>query len=206
MTGFWLFCIISALLLSACGSTGSPATSSASSSINVVAAENFYGDIARQIGGSHVNVTSIISDPNIDPHTFESNPRYAKSVGAANLVIENGGGYDDWMDRLLASTPNTNRQVLKGFDLATVKIPDNEHVWYSYENASTIATAIADKLKTLDSSHATEYDNNLQTFKQSLQQIQQKINEIKSKYQGTPVGLTETIYQYQTGPMGLDVK
>ena len=179
---------------------------SASSSINVVAAENFYGNIVSQIGGSHVNVTSIISDPNVDPHTFESNPKYAKSVGVAELVIANGGGYDDWMDKLLASTPNDNRQVLKGFDLATVKIPDNEHVWYSYENVGVIAGTIADKLKAIDSSHASEYDSNLQTFKQSLQQIQQKIGEIKNEYQGTPVGLTETIYQYQTGPMALDVK
>jgi zinc/manganese transport system substrate-binding protein len=197
---------MSAFLLSACGNTDSPTTASTAAKINVVAAENFYGNIASQIGGRYVNVTSIISDPNIDPHTFEANPRYAKAVGTANLVIENGGGYDDWMDRLIASTPNNNRQVLTGFNLATVKIPDNEHVWYSYENAETIATAIAAKLTALDSSHATEYDNNLQTFKQSLQQIQQKINEIKNKYQGTPVGLTETIYQYQTGPMGLNVK
>ncbi len=198
-----LFFICCLLLLNACGSTS---VTSSSSVIPVVAAENFYGDIAHQIGGSYVSVTSIISDPNIDPHTFESNPKYARAVGIARLVIANGSGYDDWMDRLLSSTPNNNRQVLKGFDLATVKLPNNEHVWYSYANASTIAAAIATQLKTIDSSHSTVYDHNLHTFQQSLQQIQAKISEIKSKYQGTPVGLTETIFQYQAIPLGLDVK
>jgi zinc/manganese transport system substrate-binding protein len=201
----WLFCLVVTLLVSACGSGGSAATT-ASSAIAVVAAENFYGNIAAQIGGSHITVTSIISDPNIDPHEFDANPRYARAVGTAKLVIANGGGYDDWMDKLLSSTPNSNRQVLKGFELASVKLPNNEHVWYSYKNAGTIAEAIADKLKTIDSRNTATYEQNLQTFKQSLLKIEAKLAEIKSKYHGTPIGLTETIFLYQTGPMDLDVK
>src|SRR5450755_523461 len=115
----WLTVSISLLfLLSACGSTvtGSGNTSSASAIINVVAAENFYGDIVKQLGGSHVNVTSILADPNVDPHEYESNVNNAKAVFKANLVVENGGGYDSWMDKLLAGSPNSNRVVIQGFD------------------------------------------------------------------------------------------
>jgi len=170
-----------------------------------VAAENFYGDIVKQLGGSHVSVTSILSDPNVDPHEYESNVKTALTVNKAQFVIKNGGGYDSWMDRLLSASPNSNRVVLTGFDIATVKLPDNEHVWYSIVNIQTIAQAITADLKKLDAADAGTFDSNLQTFKQSLQQIQQKIDEIKGKYAGTPVGLTETIYLYQAGPLGLTV-
>lgn len=194
------------LVVSACSnaSTGS-ATPSSSTAINVVAAENFYGDIVKQLGGSHVSVTSIISDPNVDPHEYESNAQTAIQVSKAQLVIENGGGYDDWMDKILSGSPNSNRLLLKGFDIAQVKLPENEHVWYSIDNVATIAQAIANDLKQLDQADAATFDSKLQSFKQSLQPIQEKLQAIKSKYAGTPVGLTETIYLYQAVPLGLNV-
>ena len=203
----WLaFLFILFLLLSACsGGSASSTTASSSSAINVVAAENFYGDIVKQLGGTHVSVTSIISDPNIDPHEYESNVQTAIQVSKAQLVIENSGGYDDWMDKILSGSPNPNRLLLKGFDVAQVKLPENEHVWYSIDNAATIAQAITNDLKKLDPADAATFENNLQMFKQSLQPIQQKIHTIKSKYAGTPVGLTETIYLYQAVPLGLNV-
>ena len=193
-------------LLNACsGATTGSTTPSSSTAINVVAAENFYGDIVKQLGGSHVSVTSIISHPNVDPHEYESSVKTAIQVSQAQLVIENGGGYDDWMDKILSGSPNPNRFVLKGFDIAQVKLPENEHVWYSIDNAATIAQAITNDLKKLDPGDAATFENNFQMFKQSLQPIQQKIAEIKSKYAGTPVGLTETIYLYQAVPLGLNV-
>lgn len=199
--------VILLFLLNACGSpaTDSGNTSSASSVINVVAAENFYGDIVKQLGGSHVAVTSIISDPNVDPHEYESNVQTGIAVSKAQLVIENAGGYDSWMDRLLAASPNSNRIVLKGYTTAPTLLPENEHVWYSVDNVAAIAQAISTDLKKLDSADATTFDHNLSAFQQSLTPIRQKMSEIKAKYNGTPVGLTETIYLYQTGPLGLDV-
>ena len=104
--------------------------------INVVAAENFYGNIVQQIGGDKVIVTSVMSDPNVDPHEYESNVEDAKAIAAADLVIENGGGYDDWMDKLLSASPSGSRIVLKGFDLAVKHLPDNEHVWYDWTTSS----------------------------------------------------------------------
>ena len=203
----WLvFSIIILFLLSACGSSsGGTGTATSSTAINVVAAENFYGDIVKQLGGSHVSVTSILSDPNVDPHEYESNVQTALTVNKAQFVIKNGGGYDSWLDRLLSASPNSNRVVLTGFDIATVKLPDNEHVWYSNVNIQTIAQAITADLKKLDPANAGNFDSNLRTFIQSLQQIQQKIDEIKGKYAGTPIGLTETIYLYQAGPLDLNV-
>jgi zinc/manganese transport system substrate-binding protein len=205
-SSLWLACLfILLLLLSACSGSSIGSTTPSPTVINVVAAENFYGDIVKQLGGSHVSVTSIISDPNIDPHEYESNVQTAIQVSKAQLVIENSGGYDGWMDKLLSGSPNSNRLTLKAFDVAQVKLPENEHVWYSIDNAVTIAQAITNDLKKLDPVDAATFEKNLQVFTQSLQPIQQKIAAIKSKYAGTPVGLTETIYLYQAVPLGLNV-
>ena len=173
--------------------------------IKIVAAENFYGNIAEQIGGDRVAVTSILSDPNVDPHEYESNVDDAKAIANANLVIENSGGYDDWMDKLLSASPSSKRVLLKGFDIAVTKLPDNEHIWYDTDNAQAVAHALADNLAKLDSADAAIFKKNLQAFDQSLSAIRQKITQLKGKYAGAPVGLTETIFLYQTGPLGLKV-
>jgi zinc/manganese transport system substrate-binding protein len=173
--------------------------------INVVAAENFYGSIAAQIGGARTAVTSILSDPNVDPHEYESSVVDAEAVATADLVIENSGGYDDWMDRLLSASPNARRVLLKGFDIAPNKLPDNEHVWYDVDNAQAIARALADSLKKLDPANAGLYEKNLQTFVTSLSRVRQEMTKVRDKWKGTPVGLTETIFLYQAIPLGLNV-
>jgi len=170
-----------------------------------VAAENFYGDIIKQLGGTHVAVTSILSDPNIDPHEYESNVQNALAVSNAQIVIENGAGYDSWMDKLLAASPNSKRIVLVATAIADHQLPDNPHVWYGIDNIQTIARAMTKALKQLDGTDATVFDNKLQRFDQSLATIQLKMNDIKARYAGTPVGLTEDIYLYQAIPLGLQV-
>jgi zinc/manganese transport system substrate-binding protein len=199
--------ILLLFLLSACGdsSTATPGGSSSPTAISVVAAENFYGDITRQLGGSHVSVTSILSDPNVDPHVYESNVQTAETVSKAQLVIENGLGYDTWMDQLLAASPKPGRIVLVAGNIANHKLTDNPHVWYGFDNVTTIAQAITGALKKLDSNDASTFDSDLAAFKQSLMPLEQKISAINSKYAGTPVALTETIYLYQSTPEGLDV-
>ena len=176
-----------------------------SSTIQVVAAENFYGDIAKQLGGNKIQVLSILSNPNADPHEYESSVQDAAAVSKANIVIKNGDGYDTWMDKLLSASPNAKRVVLTGADIANHKLPDNPHIWYSIDNIQTIAASITNALKKADPADSATFDNNLQTFDNSLQPLRQKMSDIKTKYNGTPVGLTETIYLYQTGPMGLNV-
>jgi len=178
---------------------------SKSSVVQVVAAENFYGDIVKQLGGSHVSVVSILSDPNADPHEYESSVQDAEAIAKANIVIENGEGYDTWMDKLLSASPNKNRVVLVASQIADHKLLDNPHVWYGFENVHTIAGKIVDTLKQEDPKDASAFTKNLVAFNNSLQPLEEKIADIKAKYSGTPVALTETIYLYQTQPEGLNV-
>ncbi len=192
-------------MLFACVSGPTTSASSAPGVVKVVAAENFYGDIVRQLGGSHVSVTSIISDPNVDPHQYESNPQTAIQVSNAQLVIENGLGYDAWMDKVLSGSPNANRVLLVAGQVANHKLPDNPHIWYGFDNMPAIAQAITNALKRLDSQDAAYFDSNLATFVQSLTALEQKVAAIKARYAGTPVALTETIYLYQSMPEGLNV-
>jgi len=185
--------------------TGSMTQTNQPGVVKVVAAENFYGDIVKQLGGSHVQVDSILSDPNADPHEYESSVQDAEAVANANIVIENGIDYDTWMDKLLSASPNSSRIVLVGGKLASHPLPDNPHVWYGVDNVQTITGDIVAALKQKDPADSAYFENNLQTFDNSLQPLRQKIADIKTKFSGTPVGLTETIYLYQTQPEGLHV-
>lgn len=193
------------MIVSACVSGPATPASGTPGVVNVVAAENFYGDVVRQLGGNHVAVTSIISDPNVDPHEYESNPKTAIEVSNAQLVIENGLGYDSWMDKLLAGSPNESRILLVAGQIANHRLPDNPHVWYGFDNMPAIAQAITNALKQLDSKDAAFFESNLATFIQSLTPLEQKIAAVKAKYAGTPVALTETMYLYQSTPEGLNV-
>jgi zinc/manganese transport system substrate-binding protein len=203
---FTLIILIS-LTLSACagGASSAGATPSGPGVIAVVSAENFYGNIVKQLGGSHVSVTSILSDPNIDPHEYESNVQDALAVTKAQLVIENGDGYDTWLDKLLAASPNSNRTVLVAGAIVDHKLPDNPHYWYGVDNVQTLAKAITAALVKLDAGDKASFEASLAAFQKSLVPIQQKMDDIQAKYAGTPVGLTETIFLYQADPMGLKV-
>ena len=204
---FWTLAVAMlslALALNAC-SGASASSGNNSGTVSVVAAENFYGDITQQLGAGHVSVLSILSDPNADPHEYESSVQDAAAVSKAQLVIENGADYDTWMDKLLSASPNPNRIVLTAADVASHPLPDNPHLWYGIDNIQTIAQNITADLEKLDSAHKADYDAALTKFQTSLEPIQQKIAEIKNKYAGTPVGLTETIFLYQTQPIGLKV-
>jgi len=173
--------------------------------INVVAAENFYGNIVQQIGGGLVSVTSVMSDPNVDPHEYESNVEDAKAIAEADLVIENAGGYDDWMDKLLSASPKVSRIVLKGFDLAVKKLPENEHVWYNVDNAQAISLAVSRSLQKLLPESAAVFMKNERAFQESLGVVRQKMAQVAGRYSGTPIALTETIFLYQALPLGLKV-
>jgi zinc/manganese transport system substrate-binding protein len=184
---------------------GQMAGSSSAGTIKVVAAEDFYGNIAQQIGGNKVSVTSILSDPNIDPHEYESDVQDGIAITNANIVIENGLEYDTWMDKLLGASPNPSRIVLTAGAIAPDVLMDNPHVWYGIDNISAIAGAIAAALAKTDPADATLFQGNLAAFNASLAPITAEMADIRTQYAGTAVGLTETIYLYQTEPMGLGV-
>lgn len=173
--------------------------------IRIVAAENFYGNIAGQLAGNRATVTSILSDPNVDPHEYEANVQDAVAIANADIVIENGLHYDTWMDKLITASPNPNRTVIIAGNIAPDPLPDNPHVWYGIDNIVAIARSITDALEKNDPAASAVFENNLAAFDGSLSPIRDKMNGIKAKYAGTPVALTETIYLYQTQPMGLKV-
>jgi zinc/manganese transport system substrate-binding protein len=194
---------VTALMLAACNSTSSTSTSSttppgptssAAAPISVVASTNVWGDIAKQIGGDHVIVTSIMSDPNADPHEYEADAKTAAALSKAQFVIENGLGYDDFMDKLLAASPNPSRAVLNAADAMKISGADaNPHIWYDISKIPDVATAIADQLAKMDSADAATFSANAKTFTDSLTPINTAIANIKAKYPGAPVGYTERV-------------
>jgi zinc/manganese transport system substrate-binding protein len=181
------------------GASGKP------SGVQVVAAENIYGDLFQQIGGLHVHVLSIISDPNVDPHEYESNVDDARQIADADVVIENGGGYDDWMDKLMAATRNSRRVVIRTFDIAPNHLKENEHVWYNPDNVIVISQKILDTLKQKDPTDRAQFEANFVALRADIQKLDARLSDLKAKFDKTPIALTETIFLYQAELIGLNV-
>ena len=173
-------------------------------SVDVVAAENFWGDITKQIGGNNVHVTSVISDPSADPHLYESDARTAAAISKAQLVVVNGLGYDNFMAKLLSASPNPNRKVLTAADVMQISGPDaNPHIWYDIAKVPDVASAIAAQLGALDPADATAFTANAKKFSDSLAPINAAIANVKAKYSGAPVGYTERVPGYLVDAAGL---
>jgi len=181
------------------------ATETKSKVIQVVAAENFWGSLVFQLGGSHVQVLSIVSDPNADPHEYESNAVDARAVANADYVIENGAGYDSWMDKLLSAGGNQNRKVLQVADLLGKKDGDNPHFWYSPAYVNQVVLQIEQNLIAIDPANADYYKQQYATLTKSLAGYQGQIASINHQYMGTKVGATEDIFVYFAGAAGLDL-
>jgi len=183
------------------------ATTTGHNRLEIVAGENFWGNIAAQIGGAKVNVTSIITDPNADPHLYESDARDASAVATAGIVIENGLGYDDFMAKLLAAAPNPKRTVLSAQNILHVTGSDpNPHLWYDTSRVPTVAAAIEEALAAKDPADAAYFRANLNRFDQSLTPILSVIRQIKTRYPGAPVAYTERVPGYLLAAAGLSVK
>ena len=177
-----------------------------SSGLQVVAAENFWGNIASQLGGPYVHVTSIITNPNADPHLYESDAQDAAGIAAAKVVIVNGVGYDDFMGRLLGASTNPGRQVITAQAILGVADGANPHLWYNIPKVPEVANRITDAYIAADPTHRTAYQHNLVVFDQSLQPLLQTINQIKQQYGGTPVAYTEPVPGYLLSAAGLNVE
>jgi zinc/manganese transport system substrate-binding protein len=193
------------LTLAACGTTFQAASGS-SGPVQVVAAENFWGSIAAQVGGSHVHVTSIIVDPNADPHSYEPTAADARTVAQAQYVIVNGAGYDPWADRLLQANPVSGRKELNVGDFNGKHEGDNPHMWYNPDYVTAVVNKIRDDLKALDPVDASAFTQSAQAFLTTgLAQYHDLIAAIKAKYSGTPVGATESIFSYLAPALGLNL-
>ena len=174
--------------------------------IAVVAAENFYGDIARQIGGDRVAVVSIMNNPDQDPHLFETTPSIVRQLAAAQIVILNGANYDPWMDKLLAATPRTGRMVISAAQLTGRKPGDNPHLWYDPVTMPAVATALAEALAKADSAHALDYTARLKTTLAALGRITQRVTQLKAKHVGTAVTATEPVFGPMAEALGLTMR
>ncbi|PWI43257.1 zinc ABC transporter substrate-binding protein [Streptomyces sp. ICBB 8177] len=189
-------------------STGSPSGSSGSSGsgkvVQVVAAENFWGSIAAQLGGSHAKVTSIITNPATDPHDYEPTAADARTVAGAQFAIVNGIGYDAWSDKLLSANPAGDRTELKVGDLVGIKPGGNPHRWYSPADVHQVIERITADYKKIDPADAAYFDARKTAFEDTaLAPYNQLIAQIKAKYAGTPIGASESIVTPLAEGLGL---
>ena len=182
----------------------SPASSS-SRVIQVVAAENFWGSLVSQLGGTHVHVLSIVSDPNADPHEYESNATDARAVSDADYVIENGAGYDSWTDKLISAGGNPNRKVFNVAQLVGVPDGGNPHLWYNPAYVNQAIAQMETDLAALDPADTAYFQSQYATLEQSLIQYQNRILSIQKQFGGTKVAATEDIFVYLGNAAGLDI-
>ena len=205
---------VSVALLTGCGSSsdsgsdggvsGAPA---AASKVAVVASTDVYGDIVAHIGGDKVSVTSVISDPDQDPHSYEAGTRNQLALSKAKVVVENGGGYDDFVDRMLRSGGNSSAEVINAVKVSGRTAPKggelNEHVWYDFPTVARIADRIAAALGTADPANAATFTKNADAFKAGLKPLEAKEAQIKKEYGGAAIAITEPVPLYMTGASGL---
>jgi zinc/manganese transport system substrate-binding protein len=170
----------------------------------VVAAENFWGSIASQLGGSKVSVQSIIVNPNTDPHSYEPTPGDARTMAGGKLAIVNGIGYDDWASKLLAANPVSGRVTLDVGDLLGLKEGDNPHQWYSPASVQKVIDAIVsdyDQLDPADKAYFAAQKHRFETV--SLSKYKSLRAEIRKRFAGVPVGYSESIFQPLGQSLGL---
>jgi zinc/manganese transport system substrate-binding protein len=191
-----------AVIVTACGASTS---TSGGGVINAIGAENEYADVLSQIGGQYVHVSSILNNPNTDPHTYETSPSVAREVAAAELVVQNGVGYDDFMTKIESSSPSSSRKQIVVQDV--LGLPDdtpNPHLWYDPNTMPKVAAAMASALSSLQPSHASYFQANLTTFNNSLDPWLKAIADFKAAHGGTPAATTEPVADYLLTAMGID--
>nr|WP_255724710.1 zinc ABC transporter substrate-binding protein [Shimazuella soli] len=175
--------------------------------IQVVAAENEYSNVVKQIGGKYVSVTSMMDNPSTDPHTYEASTKNASDISSAALVIQNGLGYDDFMNKLESASPNEKRVVIEvAASLGYGKNTLNPHLWYKPDTMSRVAKLIEDELSKQKPSEAKYFQANLQKFDSSLQSWNQALSNLKKSFPNAPVAVTEPVGDYLLEAAGLDVK
>lgn len=181
-------------------------TSASSKVIQVIAAENFWGSLVSQLGGSRVNVTSIVTDPNTDPHEYEANPADAELISNAQFVVVNGAGYDTWALNILAADNNPSQSVLNVQELINQSVDANPHFWYSPYYVNDTVRAMYKDLVKIDPSDQTYFTQQYSSLNASLWQsyMSQEVY-IKENYSGVPVASTESIFVYMANATGLDV-
>ena len=196
---------IAAVLVAGCGSSASDSAGS-SGKLNVVAAENFWGSIAKQLGGDRVQVTSIITNPAADPHEYEPTSANARTIAASRLTIVDGIGYDPWAAKLLAANPSSERTVLTVGEVLGLKAGENPHQWYSPSSVHRVIDQITADYKKADPGQSSYFDQQRSAFEtRGLAKYNSLISQIKSRYRGVAVGASESIFEPLAPALGLNL-
>jgi zinc/manganese transport system substrate-binding protein len=201
------------MVVSACGSSAQedPASSGVSpsgdTSLSVVASTNVYGDVVKQIAGDKVKITSIISDPDADPHSYEANSRTQLELSRADIIIENGGGYDDFVDTMLKAAKNSDAKVLNVVDISGKSAPAggelNEHVWYDFPTVEKLVTELVSALSAKDPAGASAFTAGAAAFTLKLKQMESTETSIKAAHSGAGAAITEPVPLYMLEACGL---
>jgi zinc/manganese transport system substrate-binding protein len=195
--------------VSACsaGASGSatPVYPSDAGAMTVSAGENFYGDLLHQLGGAKLRIYAFLSNPNADPHQFESNSGNARAIADSKLVIENGLGYDAFIDKLLQASASSKRVLINVQAMVGAAGGANPHLWYDPTVIPRVARAAADALAQLDPANSATYSDNLGRLLSSLQPIADQVASLRSRFQGAPIAFTEPVYGYMAEAIGLRV-
>ena len=174
--------------------------------IDVVGAENQYGDVLTQIGGSYVHVTSVVSNPNTDPHNFEASPSVARAVAGARIIVQNGAGYDTFMTQLESASPSSKRMVLVVAQLRDQVSAANPHFWYSPSTMPSVATFVTNALAKIAPKHAAYFRSRDADFMSGWRSVTSAISAARLRYGGRAVATTEPVADYLLQAMGLQIR
>jgi zinc/manganese transport system substrate-binding protein len=191
------------LLGTACSTSQAASPGAPGGAVTAIGAENEYASVISQLGGTYVRVSAVLSNPNTDPHTFESSASVTQQVSGAQLVVQNGVGYDSFMNKIEAAAPSSARTVIDVQNL--LRLPDstpNPHLWYSPSTMPAVARAVTAALSRLQPAHAAFFAASLRRFDASLQPWYRAIAQFKAAYPGTPVATTEPVADYMLQAAG----
>ncbi len=195
-----------AVAAAGCGTSAAPAASAKSTTvINAIGAENEYANVLAQIGGKYVHVSSILNNPATDPHTYESSPSVAQEVSSAQLIVQNGVGYDTFMNKIESASPNASRKLIVVQHV--LGLPDstpNPHLWYDPKTMPAVARAMAAELSALQPAHQAYFQANLKVLDASMAPLNSAIAQFKAKYPGTTAATTEPVADYLLQAMGIN--
>ena len=187
--------------------TSAAFASSGSGKVVAVGAENEYANVIAQIGGPYVNVTAIMSNPNTDPHEFEASASVAEEVSEAQLIVQNGVGYDTFMNKIESASHRSDRQVIVAQELiGAASDAFNPHLWYNPRTMPDVASAVGIDLARLEPAHAAYFRANVKTFDKSLQPWFKAIASFKEAHRGLPVAVTEPVADYMLEAAGANIK
>ena len=192
-----------AALGTGCSATGASIGASSGGKIVAVGAENQYASVISSVGGKYVQVSAIESNPNTDPHTFEASASVAQTVSQAKLIVQNGLGYDSYMDKIESAAPSAGRKVIVAAQL--LGLPDstpNPHLWYRPSTMPAVARAVAAGLAAIQPAHAAYFRANAAAFDRSLRPWYQALAKFKAAYPNTPVATTEPVGDYMLQAAG----